>query len=431
MKRKYLWFFISLLVCLLLLAGCSEKEDGSGTEATSKDEIASEKDPVELLMYSWRPEDREAYEKFIDEFEKQNPGIKVTFKPYKSTEYGTILTNTLTAGQGPDIIQLRPYEGATSIIEADFIVPLDDIQGINDISDEYLSAAKGPDGKAYGVPLSLNAGVIFYNKDVFEENGFKVPTTWDELLEVSEEMKAKDIIPIAQAGKASYLLSLTHSVFGATIYGQEFVDELLAGKVNLTDERFVESVKRMEQLESLFPKDFIALEDKDAQAMFYTGQAAMYINGSYRLETFENTNPDMNIGILPSFAEKEGGETPLVTWVDGSYAVVKASKHQEEAKKFMEFLASKEFGQMFSDELARISAIPGVVPEHELVKEMTKLGEDNSTPYFMLVYLGGGSPTTKTTFENALQGMYIDSLTVEGVIEESQKSLDKWFTPIK
>lgn len=433
---------VFLLVSIFFLAACTGKgdkaEEGTKTEekTTTKTEPKVEekvevKDPVELVMYSWRPEDREAYEKFIKVFEDQNPGITVTFKPYKSTEYGTILTNALTAGQGPDIIQLRPYEGALSIIDAEFIVPLDDIQGINEISDEYLTAARGTDGKVYGVPLSLNAGVIFYNKDVFDEHGFALPTTWDELLEVGEEMKAKGIVPIAQAGKAAYLLSLTHSVIGATAYDQAYIDDLLSGKADLADDRFIESVKRMEQLEGLFPKDFIALDDKDTQAMFYTGQAAMYINGSYRLETFENTAPDLNIGILPSFAKEKGGETPLVTWVDGSYAVVKASKHQEEAKKFMEFMASKEFGQMFSDELSRISAIPGVEPKHELVKEMTALGEQNPIPYLMLVYLGGGSPTTKTTFENALQGMYIKELTVDGVIDESQKSMDKWFEPVK
>lgn len=428
MKARHLSFLVLLLAGLFLLGGCSDKEEKAGASSTG--DKASGQKPVELLMYSWRPEDREAYEKFIGEFEDENPGITVKFKPYKSTEYGTILTNTLTAGQGPDIIQLRPYEGTTSIIEADYIIPLDDVPGVDEISEEYLAAAQGPDGKVYGVPLSLNAAVVFYNKDVFEEHRFDVPTTWDELQAVSEKMIAKDIVPIAQAGKASYLLSLTHSVFGATAYGQEFVDELLQGKADLTDPRFVESVERMDQLEKMFPKDFIALEDQDTQAMFYTGKAAMYINGSYRLETFENTNPDMNIGILPSFAEKDGGDTPLVTWVDGSYGVVKASKNQEEAKKFMEFLASKKFGQMFSDELARISAIPGVEPSHELVREMTELAEADPAPYLMLVHLGGGSPTTKTTFENALQGMYINSLTVDGVIDETQKSMNKWFEPI-
>ena len=431
MNKSLAMAFIVLLTSIFLLVACAEKESGTETKAVSGDKKVDGKDQVELLMYSWRPEDREAYEKFIGEFEDMNPDIKVKFKPYKSTEYGTILTNTLVSGQGPDIIQLRPYEGATSIIDGDFILPLDDVKGINDIDEEYLNAARGADGKVYGVPLSLNAGVIFYNKDVFKEHGFEVPTTWDELLAVSEEMLEKDIVPIAQAGKASYLLSLTHSVIGAPMYGQTYVDDLLSGKVDLSDERFKKSVERMEQLKSLFPKDFIALEDKDTQAMFYTGKAAMYINGSYRLETFENTNPDMNIGIIPSFAETKGGETPFVTWVDGSFGVVKASKHQEEAKKFMEFMASKDFGQMFSDELDRISAVPGVEPKHELVKEMTKLAEENPAPYLMLVNLGGGSPSTKTTFENALQGMYIDALTVDGVIDESQKSMDKWFEPTK
>ena len=256
-----------LLTGMFLLVACSEKgektEEKTETEETvttsteqKAEEKVVEKDPVELTMYSWRPEDREAYEKFIQAFEDQNPGITVTFKPYKSTEYGTILTNALTAGQGPDIIQLRPYEGAVSIIDAGYIVPLDDIKGINEISDEYLTAARGSDGGVYGVPLSLNAGIIFYNKDVFDEHGFELPTTWDELLQVGEEMKAKGIVPIAQAGKAAYLLSLTHSVIGATAYDQSYIDDLLSGKADLTDERFVESVKRMEQLEGLIPERF-------------------------------------------------------------------------------------------------------------------------------------------------------------------------------
>ena len=58
---------------------------------------------------------------------------------------------------------------------------------------------------------------------------------------------------------------------------------------------------------------------------------------------------------------------------------------------------------MFSDELNRMSAIPGVTPKHPLVKKLTEMSEKSNTPYFMLVHLGDGSPTTKTTFENALQ----------------------------
>ncbi|MDH5162910.1 ABC transporter substrate-binding protein [Heyndrickxia oleronia] len=418
MKRYLIYFITILFVSSIFLAGCSSSSSDSEKKVNK----------VELTIYSWRPEDKAAYEKFIDEFEKENRGVEVKFKPFKSTEYGTILTNALSSGKGPDIIQLRPYQGATTIADSGYLLPLDNVKGLTEIPEEYLDAAKGSDGKVYGVPLTLNSAVIFYNTQLFKENGLEPPKTWDQLLQVSKEFQSKDIVPIAQSGKASYLLSLTHSVIGATTYdGNQFVEEFLTGEVNLHDPRFVESIKRMKELEPFFPKDFVAIEDKDAQALFYTGKAAMYINGDYRLESFEQNNPDLPIDVLPSVANTEGGDTPSVTWVDGSYGVVKASKHQKEALKFMEFLASKKFGQMFSDELNRMSAIPGVTPKHPLVKKLTEMSEKSNTPYFMLVHLGDGSPTTKTTFENALQGMYIDKLTADDVIEETQKSLDKWF----
>jgi len=139
----------------------------------------------------------------------------------------------------------------------------------------------------------------------------------------------------------------------------------------------------------------------------------------------------MPLDIIPSLAKEKGGDTPIVNWVDGSYGIFKSTKHPEEAKIFMEFLASKEFGQLFSDELNRFSAIPGVEPKNPLVQKMTQLSDKSMVPFLMLVHFGDGTPTTKTLFENSLQGMYINKLTVEQVAEETQASADKWFKPAK
>lgn len=436
-RRMGIWLFSAVL--MLTLSACSS---GTSTSAPGEQNAAqpqqqpaaeeAKKDPVELVMYSWRPEDKDAYGKFITEFEKQHEHIKVKFRSFKSTEYNTILTNSLTSGTGVDIVQLRPYSGATSIADAGYLLPIDDAKGVKDIPQSYLDAARGSDNKVYGVPLSINSAVIFYNKQLFEENNLQPPTTWDELLQVSQALQQKGIVPIAQAGKAAYLLSIAHSVLGPSAYGgEEYVQKLLSGEINLTDAAFKESIKRMKDLEPYFPPDFIAIDDKDAQALFYTGKAAMYINGSYRLETFEKQNPGMPIDILPALAKEKGGETPMINWVDGSYGIAKATKHPEEAKLFIEFLASKEFGQMFSDELNRLSAIPGVTPKHPLVQKMTQLSEKSMTSYMMLVHFGEGTPTTKTTFEDSLQGLYINKLTVDQVAEAAQASADKWFKPKK
>lgn len=417
--RKFLVLAI-LLLCFGFLAACSDKE--------SKDDGSSDEkvDAVELELYSWRPEDRQAYETFIEAFEAENPGIKVKFQPFESTEYNTILTNSLVSESGPDIVQLRPYSGTKTIADNGYLVPLNDVPGVMDIEESFLEAAKGSDGQIYGVPTTLNAGVIFYNKDLFAEYGLEPPETWDELVQVSEELKENDIIPIAQAGRAAYLLSMLHGVISPSAYGgNDFVQEITDGTVDITDQRMMETLDRMEQLEPYLPEDFIALDDNDAQALFYAQEAAMYINGDYRLETFENNAPDLNIGVIPGL-KGEGESTPYVmNWVDGSYGVVENSEHKEEALKFIEFMASVEFGQMFSDELNRLSAVSGVEPKHELVKQVAQASEANTTPYLLLVYFGEGSPTTKTVFEDSLQGMYLGEISKEQVLEDAQANVER------
>ncbi|MDR7418158.1 MAG: hypothetical protein QN178_04520 [Armatimonadota bacterium] len=67
--------------------------------------------PVKLTFWSWRSEDKWAYDKMIQVFEQRNPGIKVEFVPFRQTEYNTILSSGLTAGKAADILHLRAYGG--------------------------------------------------------------------------------------------------------------------------------------------------------------------------------------------------------------------------------------------------------------------------------------------------------------------------------
>jgi ABC-type glycerol-3-phosphate transport system substrate-binding protein len=434
LKGSKLYLGIVLLFSSLISAcGNESATNPSGSAPAASGEAAKPKsDPVKLVMYSWRPEDKDGYAKILAEFEKDNPDIQVEFKPFKATEYNTILTNALQSGTGVDVLQLRPYDGAKALADANYLTPLDKVKGIDNIPDSFLNAAKGGDGKVYGIPIMLNTAIVFYNKKLFDDNGLQVPETWEDFIKLCDTLKAKNIIPIAQAGKAAYLLSTTHTVIGPSAYGgSDFLQALLKGAANFKDPKFVESIQRMKQLEAYFPKDFMAIEDADAQGLFYTGKAAMYINGNQRLETFAANKVTFPIDFFPGFSAKKGEPAPIATWVDGSYGIAKSSKHQEQAARLIEFIASKKFGQMFSDELTRLSPVKGIEPKNPLLKKMGELSEKNSTPYLLLTNFSQGTPTTKTTFENALQGMYIGKLTADQVAEETQASADKWFKPQK
>ena len=71
----------------------------------------------ELTFWSWRTEDKAFYEDQLAIF-KEKTGITVKFTPYVNTEYNAILSTALTAGSGPDVMQIRPYGGMATLSDA-------------------------------------------------------------------------------------------------------------------------------------------------------------------------------------------------------------------------------------------------------------------------------------------------------------------------
>ncbi|MBO8163622.1 MAG: extracellular solute-binding protein [Brevibacillus sp.] len=432
MKKTRFPSFLALLMSLsMFLAACGGESGGSTSNGSTGQEAEQPKaDQVVLQMHSWRVEDAEGYKKIIKEFEQENPGIKIEFKPFKATEYNTILNTALQSGSGPDIIQLRPYQSGMDLADAGHLEPLDNVPGIKDFPQDVIAAATAKDGKVYGVPLSINSTQIYYNKKIFEENGIQEPKSWDELINIAKTLKEKGITPFAFGAKENWLLSLSHGVIAPGTYnGNQFVEKILKGETNFLSPEFTKSIERMQELVPYFPDNFVGLDGNDIRTLFFTEKAAMYIHGSFELEVLNKMNPDLQLDFFPM--PTEDGSAVITTWVDGSWGVNSKSAHKEEALKFMEFLASKKFGQLFANEFKRISAIPGVAVDDPLVNKMAELTQSSSTPYLLLVHFGEGNPSPKKQIENHLQGMYLGEVTPEQVAQEVQKAAEVWFEPFK
>ncbi|UFJ41438.1 extracellular solute-binding protein [Brevibacillus humidisoli] len=431
-KLRFTSFMAMVMALSMFLAACGGESGNTGT-SNGGDQAAGEQpkeEQVVLQMHSWRVEDKAGYEKIIKEFENENPGIKIEFKPFKATEYNTILNTALQSDSGPDIIQLRPYQSGMALADAGHLEPLDDVAGMKDFPQDVIAAATAKDGKIYGVPLSINSTQIFYNKKIFEENGIQEPKSWDELINVAKTLKEKGITPFAFGSKEGWLLSLTHGVIAPGAYnGNQFVDQIVKGETNFLSPEFLKSLERMNELVPYFPDNFTGLDGNDIRTLFFTEKAAMYIHGSFELEVLRQMNPDLQLDFFPM--PTEDGKSVITTWVDGSWGVNAKSAHKEEAKKFMEFLASKKFGELFANEFKRISAVPGVSVDDPLVNKMAELSQSSSTPYLILVHFNEGNPTPKATIENTLQGMYLGERTPEQVAQEVQKAAETWFEPFK
>ncbi|CAG9620007.1 ABC transporter substrate-binding protein [Sutcliffiella rhizosphaerae] len=418
------WLLCLMAIMLVVSSACSS----DNTEGSNNN---TDGDSVTLTIGSWRTEDGANYAKVIEAFNEKHPDIKVEFKPSKNTEYNTILNTSLQAGEGPDIIHLRPYAPGLELAKAGYIEPIDGLNGLDTFPDSTLQASRGEDGTQYGVPLNLSTTQVFYNKAIFEEHGLEEPQTWDEFIAINEKLEDEGVTPLAFGTKEGWLLSLAHGIFGPAHWGgNDFVDKIANGDTDFTSPEFVKSIQVMEELKEYFPNNSEGLGMEDIRTLFFTEQAAMFPLGSWEIEVVLGMNPDLEIGFFP-MPSAVGGEPTLTTWVDGSFGINANSKHKEEAKKFLEFLTTKEFGELFTKEFNMISAIPDIQSDNELVNGLSAAVSDYSTPYMMLVYFAGGNPTTKVTIETELQGMYIGSQTVDGVVEKVQESADGWFEPFQ
>ncbi|KGP74648.1 ABC transporter substrate-binding protein [Pontibacillus yanchengensis] len=427
MKSLKAFTFIALLAFVFILSACSSDSEAGGE---GNGEEASE-DTIKLTMGSWRTEDKESYQKVIDKFQEENPNIEIEFKPSKNTEYNTILNTALKSGEGPDIIHLRPYAPGIELADNGYLEPIDDLEGLDKFPESSLAASKGSDGKQYGVPLNISTTQIFYNKKIFEELNLEEPQTWEEFMEINKTLKEEGYTPLSLGTKEGWLLSLAHGMIGPAHYGaNEFVDNITAGETSFTSDKFVNSIKAMDELKPYMPENYEGLGMEDIRTMFFTGDSAMFPMGSWEIEVLREMNPDLELDFFP-MPSAVGKEPTVTTWVDGSYAINANSENKEAAKKFLQFMTTEEFGTMFTEEFKMISAIPGIESEDQLVNDLGKAADENSTPYMVLVHFAGGNPSTKTTIETELQGMYLGERTPEQVAEAVQKNAESWYKPLQ
>jgi multiple sugar transport system substrate-binding protein len=147
--------------------------------------------PTELTLWAWLPD----FQAQVDMFEKAHKNIKVKL---------------VNAGQGEDEYQklrtaLKAGSGAPDVVHMEFqyIPTFRQIDGLADISEfganDYKSDfapwtwAQVSEGDAvYAMPWDSGPMALLYRKDIFDEYGIEVPTTWDQFAQEAEKLQKAD-----------------------------------------------------------------------------------------------------------------------------------------------------------------------------------------------------------------------------------------------
>lgn len=200
--KKLMTFTMLVVLFVSALAGCAPAatatqaaETAASTEAAQATAAPVEGEQQIEILGPWGGLEQEALMKVIAPFEEQT-GIKVN---YTGTRDVSVVMSRAKAGNPPDFY-ISPLPSVTSeLANAGYLVALDSFMDMEKLNASYapdwLGLASAND-HLYGVfgPVSIKS-IVWYNPKVFEAKGYTIPTTWDEMITLSDQMAADGVTP--------------------------------------------------------------------------------------------------------------------------------------------------------------------------------------------------------------------------------------------
>lgn len=296
---------------------------------------------VTLVMGSWRADDVKNMNTLLDAYSKVAPNVKIEFKPTNPADYNATLRLQLDSGTGPDLMYARSYAPGIELYQSGFFENCSDIEGLSNFTDSNKAPWMAPDGNMFAVPFAAVSHGVYYNKDLFSKAGVKIPTTWEDFLVACEKLKNKGITPLAN-GVADEWDILETFFLGALpnyIGGASERVKYETGELKLNNDKFVKAFTAMKDVAKYCPKGFESVTYNDSQALFATAQAAMFIDGSWSVGTYDGVGFDWGIFAIPA---PKGNKTAVCFHPDMAITMNTATKYPKEAKAFLSWLCTVE-----------------------------------------------------------------------------------------
>ena len=206
-------------------------------------------------------------------------------------------------------------------------------------------------GELYGIPLTADFWVIFYNEAIFNEVGIDVPSTFGEMKDAAAKLSAAGYIPAITDGKDGWPLSITYDNLLWRVTGDYSVmSDALAGKKSFTDPEFVKAAELYQDFffgSGIFRNDLVTTDYGAARNLFGQERAAMYIMGPWEMgmasdENFsESFRSHVRAAKFPVLAGKEDQMDNLIAWYGGNYIVKADSDHKDLALDYIKLYAEK------------------------------------------------------------------------------------------
>jgi alpha-glucoside transport system substrate-binding protein len=384
MKRR--WFIPAAVLAAMALGlgACGGDDDDGGTAAG---------DGTVTVFSLWGGSEQEAFKKVLTQF-TTDTGIETRYESIR--DFLPFIRTRLASGNPPEV-GIIPRPGVVAELARDeSLIALEDLgldpEAINEnYSDTWTSLAT-VDDTLYGVVAKANSkSVIWYKPKSFTENGFEIPTTWDALLDITEQYDQKltgNKAPWAvgaQGRDNSWTLTDWFENIYARQAGGDNYTKLFNGELPFNDQTVKDALTEMTKIINdkyvaggIDTALGIGFVDGIGRVFSKNPVAEMYMEGGFVGGiALADVNPDLKVGTDIDFFEwptiDEANGSPLV----GGGDVAAAFVNNEDVAKLIEYLASPEAGKVWVSTGAISSPNEGVVaddyPNELVAKEADQL----------------------------------------------------------
>ncbi len=337
-----------LIVAILLVTACAPA--ATPTEApTEAPPVAVEK---ELEIFSWWTTGGEAAG-LLNLFEMYNekfPDVEIinaTVAGGAGFEAKPALKARMLGGDPPDSFQVHMgHELIDTWVTTDFMEPLDDIyqeEGWVDVFPAGVLEIVSHDNHYWSVPVNIHrANVLWYNKKVFEENGWAPPTTFDEFFTLAEEMNAQGITPLALGDVGIWASTHLFEVVLAGTLGADKYNGLWTGETDWNGPEVTEALENMARMLEYANADHSALSWDQANDLVINGNAGMTIMGDW-VDADNLAKEFADSGWAPP----PGTQGTFVALSD-TFGLPQGAPHPEQVREWLRVIGSKEGQEAFN-----------------------------------------------------------------------------------
>ena len=457
--KKTLSLLLALVLSLGLLAGCggdsndqpaqNDTPQQEDTTTPPADDTASDAEPaptedVTIQVAALASGYEEAYpgmwQEVCDAFTAET-GVKVNLICDKNLE--DVIGPSMQGGDFPDVIHLATgrEKGLTEqFIKDRNIADITDVLSMTvpgesvKVSDKIVggftdTSVTNPynDGKTYLAPMFYSPCGLFYNAGLFEEKGWTVPATWDEMWELAEKAQAEGsyLFTYPTTGYFdAFLYALMYSVGGpdffnkATTYAEGIWDTPEAQQC------FDIIAKLASYTNPVTPAQANDQDFTQNQQLVLDNKALFMPNGTWIVgEMAEAPRADnFKWGMTALPAAKAGGNGASYCWLEQAW-IPAGAPNLDAAKQFVAFLYSDAACAIFAKGGA-VQPVPGITDNFEGDNKMFYSIYDNGADAAM----GGFAAYNSVAGLGTVREVFLDP--VNGLVDGSMTK-DQWISDVK